>query len=282
MIEMSITSRVSGSGPKIILLHGYAGSVSHWREVATELEATHTVIVLNYGPLYLGREAFSFSSQVDQVGQWIEKNFPGEKVTLAGISFGGALAWGLGLKFPNLVEKTIFINPMMPAPGQQFLLTSMRLFFTIPLSRNSVHLFLSTKIGGKFLKTCAGIFRLQSEKDANRLMSLEGKRRLLLAHLFNNFAWILKQEHWAHWHDLLSQWKHSSLFIYDSQDPLFKAEAYFNLAQRLRSKIVMDLPGAGHIAIQGAPAEIAKAIKDFSEGFRQESERSSSEKSKVA
>ncbi len=275
---MKITSRVSGSGPKIILLHGYAGSVSHWREIVTQLETTYTVIVVNYGPLYLGREAHSFSSQVEHLGQWITTEYPNEKVTIAGISFGGALAWGLGLKFPQLIEKTIFINSMMPAPGQQFLLTSMRLFFTIPLSRRSVHLFLRTAIGGKFLKTCAGIFRLKSEQHAERLTSLEGKRRVLLAHLFNNFAWILKQEEWSHWHDRMNQWNHASLFIYDSQDPLFKAKAYFDLSQRLKSKTVLDLPGSGHIAIQGAPTEIARAIQSFSDKFNQEA----AAKSKVA
>jgi len=260
---MKITARTSGSGPKIILLHGYAGSVSHWREIVPKLEAHYTVVLLNYGPLYLGREAFSFTSQVKYLGEWISSQYPNEKVTVAGISFGGALAWGLGLKFPHLVDKTIFINPMMPAPGQQFHLTSMRLFFTIPLSRKSVYLFLSTSIGGKFLKTCASIFRLQSEEHASRLTSLEGKRRVLLAHLFNNFAWILKQEEWSHWHDRLMTWSHPSLFIYDSEDPLFKAKAYFDLGQILKSSATLILPGAGHIAIQNAAEPIAQAILDF-------------------
>jgi pimeloyl-ACP methyl ester carboxylesterase len=260
---VKISSRETGQGPVLILLHGYAGSVLHWKPLVSSLESHFRVVVVNYGHLYLGRQALSFTEQVDILGNWIAQSFPNQKVHVAGLSFGGALTWGLGLEFPNLIEKTIFINPMSPAPANHFHMKSMRFFFKIPLSRKSVFLFLSTSMGEKFLKKSAEIFRLQSESVTGRLTGLEGKKKIFIAHLFNNFAWILKQENWRIWDKKLALWNHPSLIIYDPMDPLFKRQSYGEFAQLLQCTEVMQIPDAGHIAIHGEPDKIATSMKEF-------------------
>jgi pimeloyl-ACP methyl ester carboxylesterase len=260
---VKVSARITGQGPTLILLHGYAGSVLHWKPLVTLLEPYFQVVVVNYGHLYLGRQALSFSEHVKILGEWIRQNFPNQKVHLAGLSFGGALTWGMGLEYPELIEKTVFINPMPSAPAGHFHMKSMRIFFKIPLSRKSVMLFLLSSFGQKFLKKSAEIFRLQSESAADRLTALEGKKGMFIAHLFNNFAWILKQENWKIWTRKLAEWRHPSLMIYDPFDPLFQRQAYSEFSQLLKCTETLQVPSAGHIAIQGAPNEIAEAMLKF-------------------
>lgn len=279
---MKISSRRTGQGPILILLHGYAGSVLHWKPIAESLESDFSVVLVNYGHFYLGRSALSFSAQVDLLANWIEEHFPGQRVNLAGISFGGALVWGLGTKYPQLVAEAIFVNPMPPNPMKYFAMKSMRLFFHIPLSRAAVFIFLSTRLGAKFLRRCAEIFRFQSEEEAERLTSVTGKKRIFIAHLFNNFAWILRSEKWQSWVQLLRGWSHQSLVIYDNQDPLFASSAYLSFAEMINCQNIVMIEKGGHVAILGQPKMIVDIMQSYLLKQQAKAEDLTAKKSQVA
>lgn len=260
---MQIEARTRGQGPVLILLHGFAGSVLHWEQMVSKLEPEMTCVLLNYSQFYLGRAAMPFSQQVDQIGEWIQKNYPRQRVHLAGMSFGGALAWAITLKYSHLVERCVFINPMPVNPTESFAMKSMRFFFTISLGRTAVFLFLETGLGQQFLTKCAQIFRLRSQKEASRLTSLQGRKKMLLGHLFNNFAWILRQEDWGEWMQRFELWRHPSLMIFDDQDPLFAPQTYQKMTELLKCEETVVLSGAGHIATALHSDLIAEEVLRF-------------------
>lgn len=260
---MKIHAREVGQGPSLILLHGFAGNVAHWDSVIEELKANFTCVVVNYSHFYLSREALSFTEQVLELGEWLVERYPNQKIHLGGISYGAALAWGMSLKFPDLIDRTVFINPMPPQPTKFFAMTSMKLFFTIPVFRKSILFYLHTPIGKRFLTRCAQLFRLRTQDNAERLSHLTGKKRLLVGHLFNNFAWILKNENWMKWNYKLESWVHPSLLIYDDLDPLFTVAAYEEFQELLSCEETWVLSGAGHISILFEGEALALKIKAF-------------------
>lgn len=255
--------RQTGSGPILILLHGYAGSVHQWKDLIPELEKKFTVVVPNLTHLYMSRELLTFSEQVDEFADFLRLRFPGKAVHLAGASYGGALAWGLALTHSELVERVVFINPMPPGPLKQIAVKSMRSFFKIPLSPRGVYMFLKTPIGKYFLKRSAFVFRDVRAEHDEWLKNLSGRKLVFVTHVIYKFSWILKSEPWQPWQSRLGFWTHKSFCIYDSEDPLFEKETYLKFGEHIHCKDFLEIKGAGHIAISHCGTEIAQAMLQF-------------------
>lgn len=259
-----ITFREHGEGPLLILLHGFGGSVHHWEGCVPELAKHYRVVVPNLSHLFMSTDRIFFSIQVEVLAQFIRTHFPGEKVSLAGLSFGGALAWGVALKQPKLVHRLILINPMVPEPIHSFRLPELRYFFVMPMSSRSIYMLLSTPIGKAFLRKAATIFRDERSGGIGRLDTLTGRKLLFVSHLIYNLAWLLRKEDWASWKNMLSEGAKSKIFmIYDCEDLLFDQDVYRDFAQKLNCEKVIELTGAGHLAVKSRPETIAKLIHDY-------------------
>lgn len=236
----------------------------HWDPVVANLRHEFQCVVVNYSHFYMARSAITFTEQVALLSLWIRENFPSQKVSVVGMSYGAALSWGIGVKNPELIDKAVFINPMPPAPAQYFAMRTMKFFFSLPLGRKITFLFLSTYFGKNFLVKCAQIFRLQTKREASRLGSIHGKKKIFVGHLFNNFAWILKGENWSAWKEEISKkWNHSSLLIFDDQDPLFAKPCFSEFHDLIKPDDKFVTSGAGHISTQGLPNLISRTISLF-------------------
>ncbi len=259
-----ISAREKGQGKILICLHGYGGSVLHWEKVSEELSRQFRVVTPNLTNLFMGQENLSFSQQIDEVIQFIQIQYPGETVFLSGISYGGALAWGIASRCPELVDKVIFINPMPPWAQRYFAIPSLRWFFNIPLSRSVIFLFLSSPVGKYFLKGAANVFRnLQADERVGRIQKLHGKKRQFIAHMLWKFSWLLRTEKWNLWEARLKTWKHDSLLIYERRDPLFTSDFYDGFAKKLASENVVTTVDAGHISIVQQPKLIAGVMREY-------------------
>lgn len=258
-----ITFRERGQGPVLILLHGYGGSVHHWEACAQELAKNYRVVIPNLSHLFLSTDRIFFSVQVEALAEFVRTHFPGQKVNIAGLSFGGALTWALNLQHPNLIEKTVLINPVVPDPIPVFRLPELRYFFVMPLASRSIFVLLSTPIGKSFLKRAAAIFRDERSEGAGRLDSLKGRRLLFVSHLIYNFAWVLRREDWSWWKQKIEKTPLRSLFIFDREDLLFSKEVYLKFSEEIKCEKVIELTGAGHLAIKSRPETIAKDIHEY-------------------
>jgi pimeloyl-ACP methyl ester carboxylesterase len=258
-----ITFRERGQGPILILLHGFGGSVHHWEACADELCKNYRVVVPNLSHLFMSTDRIFFTVQVESIAHFIKINFPGEKVQIAGLSFGGALTWALSRQHPELVEKIILINPVIPDPIPVFSLPELRYFFVMPMNSRSIYVLLSTPIGKAFLKRAAMIFRDERSGGVGRLDSLKGRRLLFVSHMIYNFAWMLRREDWGWWKDKISVTHFPCLMIFDREDLLFSKDVYLKFTQELRAEKVIELTGAGHLAIKSRPEMISKAIHEY-------------------
>lgn len=263
MPDTKIAFRETGQGPTLILLHGYAGSVLHWDPIVQNLKSDYQVVVPNLSHLFMGRDYFSFTQQVDLLAQWIRIHFPLKKVHLAGISYGGALIWGVSLKYPELVDRTVFINPMPPAPMSDFSIPILKSFFRLPWSLHAIYMILRTPMGRLFLKRAAQVFRIERADLWGHANDLKGRKLLFVCHVIHHFAYILRQENWNAWKMRLESWTHLSLLIFDDHDPLFEPKTYHRFQELIGCDIVKEVHSAGHIAIQTRPVEIAEMIREF-------------------
>jgi pimeloyl-ACP methyl ester carboxylesterase len=260
MIDAKIAFREVGEGPLLIVLHGYAGSVLHWNPVVEELKSHYRVIIPNLTHLYSGKTQWTFSQQIEILAEFIQTYFPRQKAHWAGISYGGALLWGMALKHPELVDKTIFINPMPPAPVEHFRIPILKSFFRLPMNLQSIYMVLRTPMGRFFLRRAAQVFRTEKTDFLGRIDSLHGRKLLLVCHVIYKFAWIVKSENWGLWKSRLESWTAPSLLIYDSEDPLFEPKTYHRFQDLIGCDFVYELENAGHIAIEKQGVKIAGLI----------------------
>lgn len=260
-----ITYRERGQGPLLLLLHGYGGSVQHWDLIADDLSTKYRVITLNLSHVYMSTDKLFFSVQIETVARFIRDTFPNQRVHLAGLSYGGALSWGLACQHRDLIEKIILINPMVADPVKHFLPMELKFFFSIPLNLTSVYVMLSTPMGRAFLKKAALIFRDERAEGAIAVQTLKGRKLQFVAHMIHHFSWILRSEDWSLWLKKLETYRGHCRVVFDRSDLLFNSEAYREFADHIGCEDVVVLSGAGHLAIKTQPQDISKIIHDFLE-----------------
>lgn len=258
-----LARREVGEGPLLVLVHGYAGSVLHWDAVVGKLKNHFRIVTPNFTHLFMGKEGLKFSEQIDLFATFLKSNYPGQKINLAGISYGGAIVWGLTLKYPELIDKTVFINPMPPDPADSFQIPILKSFFRLPLNLRTIYFILRTPMGRFFLKRAAQVFRLERADHWERFEDLHGRKLLFVCHVIHNFAMILKKENWTAWKMRLESWTHLSLLIYDHEDPLFEPRTYQHFQELIGCDITREIHQAGHIAIQTRADEISDMMLEF-------------------
>lgn len=263
MGEFKIAFRETGSGAPLLLLHGYAGTVLHWDQVISPLSKKFRVIALNLNHLYLGKKPLKFSEQVEILAKFLREHFPKEKVHMAGISYGGALLWGVALKYPELVDKTIFINPMPPKPVDSFNMPILKSFFRLPLNMKMIYMILRTPMGKMFLKNAASVFRIERAEFWEHQGKLNGRKLLVICQVIHRFAYILRNENWNAWVDRIEAWVHPSMLIFDYEDTLFTPKTYHRFQELIGCDEVREIHLAGHIATQTRGPEIADMVLEF-------------------
>lgn len=264
-VPHKISYREYGHGPIVVLLHGYGGSVMHWDAVVESLQRTHRVIVPNLTHLYMSEDRLLFSQVVDRVAEFIRMNFPGERVTFAGMSFGGALAWGLSVRHAALVDRLILLNPLMPNPTTKFRHPEVRYFFVLPMDGKAILRMLGSPIGHSFLRKAAVIFRPDREDTMARLEKLTGTKLRFVANVMAHFSWILRGEDWKFWARQIPQVQAQTLMIWSEDDQLFSAEAYAELAALFPMVTAVAWSEAGHLLAKSRPDDVKKAMADFLE-----------------
>lgn len=263
MSSHKITFRERGEGRPLLLLHGYGGSVHHWEQVAENLKSSFRVVVPNLSHIYMGTDKLFFSVQVEVLAEFIRTHFPRQKICVTGMSYGGALAWALSLQHPELVEKLVLVNPMVPHPVSNFSPAELRYFFVIPLNLKSIYFLFSTPIGKAFLHRSAEIFRDERTDGVLDIANLKGRKLMFVAHMIHRFSWLLRTADWNDWQSKMKTAKVESLMIYDRTDFLFSPDVYKNFAKDLRCDHVIDLTGAGHLATKTRPETISTRIQGF-------------------
>lgn len=107
-----------GSGPPVLLLHGWPGSWYYWRHVMPELALYHKVVAVDLpgfgdssslGSSEKAKVASALKLLMDSLGH--------ERVSLASHDMGGTVAYAYAAQFPDAVDKVVLSETAIPGFG---------------------------------------------------------------------------------------------------------------------------------------------------------------------
>jgi epoxide hydrolase 4 len=118
-IEMHVVETGQAGGPVLLFLHGFPEFWWGWRQqMAHFADLGYRVIVpdqrgYNYSSKPRRLKAYGMRQLSDDIAELI-KQLGNAPVHLIGHDWGGAVAWAVALRYPQLLEKLIILN--MPHP----------------------------------------------------------------------------------------------------------------------------------------------------------------------
>lgn len=106
----------AGTGPPVILLHGFADNANGWRRVVPRLLRRHRVIAIDIPPF--GRSHYPPLGEGEELMDFYPGFFPRllemlevERATVVGHSLGGAIGLSVALDLPDRVDRVCLIAP---------------------------------------------------------------------------------------------------------------------------------------------------------------------------
>ncbi len=110
---------VSGKGPPIILLHGYAQTSHMWRPLIPELAKTHTVIapdLRGFGQSTKAPQGYDKVTMAQDIHA-LAGSLGYGKVKIAGHDIGLMVAYAYAAQYPSEVERIALMDAFLPGVG---------------------------------------------------------------------------------------------------------------------------------------------------------------------
>jgi pimeloyl-[acyl-carrier protein] methyl ester esterase len=163
----ALHAKVSGRGPDLVLLHGWAANLGVWKDLTRTLEPKFRVITLDlpgHGRSDWDPQASTPAAQTWRVHETLARIT--ERYSLLGWSLGGQFALDLAAAMPGAIENLVLVNAsprFLAAPGWPFgthpaLLR--RLEKRLELARiNTIDEFMSLQVRGMPERTAARVLK---------------------------------------------------------------------------------------------------------------------------
>ena len=109
----------AGSGPLVIMIHGFPDFWYSWRHQMEGLRGEYKVVAIDQRGYNLsdqpkGDENYAMPNLVSDIAA-VVRHFGKEKAIIVGHDWGGGVAWGVAFAYPNLVDKLVILN--LPHPN---------------------------------------------------------------------------------------------------------------------------------------------------------------------
>ena len=137
--------KVEGSGPTLVLIHGFGAAIDWWDNIAPQLARDHRVIridLIGHGGTEAPRSAYSIERQARLVSSTLDK-LGVDRFTIIGHSMGGEVATALASMQPGRIERMVLIDSP-PTVGTKFSLLA-QAYFT-PVIGELLHHFSSDRV----------------------------------------------------------------------------------------------------------------------------------------
>jgi len=107
-----------GSGPLVVMIHGFPDFWYSWRHQMAALSDSYTCVAMdlrgyNLSDKPAGIENYAMPNLLGDVAAVIKAN-GAEKATIVGHDWGGAIAWQFAMHMPQMVERLVICN--LPHP----------------------------------------------------------------------------------------------------------------------------------------------------------------------
>ncbi|HEX3581463.1 MAG TPA: alpha/beta hydrolase [Thermoanaerobaculia bacterium] len=250
-----------GTGPLVVMLHGFPESWYSWRkQIPVIASAGFRVIApdlrgYNESTRPLDVDAYKLSEVVGDIAGLIVQN--GGRATVVGHDWGGYAAWYLAMMHPGLVERLIVLNAPHPKAVareahrslEQKLRLSYQLFFNIPLLSDAVVRLLLPALAhrmGKFTDAEIDEYR-KVWRQPHAIWAMLAYYRALFRH---------REE----LRTLMSRIDTPTLFIFGEHDPVFALATLDGWEKDVPNLRIERIASAGHFVQTDAPELVNRLI----------------------
>lgn len=261
-----VAAWVGGAGPALLLLGGFgADALWQWHAVAPQLARNHRVIapdLLWFGESHGGSWAPDLDAQVRAMGALLDAFVPaGRRVDVAGLSYGGLVAWAMAAAMPQRVDRLVLLG----TPGDVFGAADLDALCQRFAIRHPAELLLPHEVEGVRRLIAVGFHRPPAVpgfilRDVLNLHFRDhvAEKRALIDDLLGMLTGPVPA---------IDTDRHEALLLWGRHDAVFPIEIGHRLHTRLgRYARLQVLDDAAHAPPQERPREVAAAIGRFLAG----------------
>ncbi|MCB0357613.1 MAG: alpha/beta fold hydrolase [Bdellovibrionales bacterium] len=258
--NVEIKCRMLGSGPPVLLLHGFGGSINDWLPVAEILQAKYKLIIPNLANFYALKEKFTFNDQIRMLANLLDQlSVNGEKIHLVGTSYGGLLSFGLRFyRHQHLLSHTL-INSMPLDPIKNIKNWRLRLVLYFANWPGVLSFYSLTSWGRRTFKYFAKIFHL-GLRGKNEITHFNKRMFWTVFKALHRFLWIDHQHNWGLWKKIKIQDHIATFIVYSALDPLFSPSCYLKMGRHFNELAIEKIEKAGHLSIYTHPEIISQLL----------------------
>jgi pimeloyl-ACP methyl ester carboxylesterase len=259
--DAAIYYEISGQGPPLILMHGYALNALMWRFQIAEFSFNNTIIAVDlrgFGKSSCGKEWSGSHMARDIEGLISSLNLT--YATILGFSMSGPVAVRVAFNLPQVIERLILVSSILPSAGrpkadgevrhQQKELDILKLR-GVEAWAEAIGMMKGPLVDNMFRRNpdIIPLWReLISRHHPDYLLSMLDGR--------------LGTPSPTDWRSRLTELKQESLVIAGAQDVKF-VDASRHLAQAIPNSRLELIKGAGHMVNLEDPAEFNIIVKRF-------------------
>jgi pimeloyl-ACP methyl ester carboxylesterase len=243
-----------GSGPPLLLVHGFAGSTYDWEEhVLEQLARTHRVIALDlYGMGFSDRDdamTYGLALWGEQLRATLDA-LGVERAAVAGHSMGGAVAAAFAAGHPERVDRLVLVAPLVPIEAGEGSLV-FRILETPGAGEALLgwldHLPALPGFSDAYHARARQAFRIRGTRHALLTWVRRGYDREALASAYRGL-------------------RSPALIVAGRADDIVPWAAIERTATTIDGALVLPLDSQGHWLLRDAPARLVDAMRTFLDG----------------
>jgi pimeloyl-ACP methyl ester carboxylesterase len=267
----------AGSGPAVVMLHGFPEFWYAWREQLPVLSAAGFRAIApdlrgyNLSSKPRGLASYRVVAIVDEVVRFIEHVAPGERVILVGHDWGALIAWDLAMRRPDLLAGLAILAVPHPAVFRIVMRRPReaakfwyQLFFQIPILPEVM---LRARHFSRMKRMLKGLSMRRSAMTREVLETYEE-------------SWAQPGALWAMLAYYRALWRRKrdaprgaakivqvpTLLMYGDRDTLFAHDLYEISGKWIPDLRVVRIAGGGHFVQHDNPEDVNRALLEFVEG----------------
>ena len=244
-----------GDGPPVVLVHGVAVSIAHWRYLIPVLIQAqfrvYALDLLGHGESAKPENGYNIEAMYDHFAGWLASLALDQPPALVGHSMGGYLSLCHALRSPGLLRRLVLIDPFYK-PDQlstliQWTLKQPELSASVLQAAPKWTITTALKLGGANGDALPKPVRERLAEDYKR-----------------THPEVLKTANTTE--DLsprLSQVRAPVLLLWGDNDPTLDPNSFPKLAERLPNATTHHLPHTGHLPHLAQAEEVNQVIVEF-------------------
>lgn len=258
-----------GSGPLMLMLHGFPEFWYSWRHQIPEFAQDYKVVALdlrgyNESDKPEDKSAYVISEFIKDI-EGVIKELGYEKCVLVAHDWGGAIAWSFAYARPEMVDKLIVMNIPHPAKFMEGLGTPEQLFRSWYIFFFQLPFLPELMLEFDDYQAIASIFKSMVNKSAVNDADIEaykdavakrGALTSMVNYYRNIFSGFFNQQEWG----IL---RIPTLMLWGEEDMALGKELTYGTEEYVENFQIRYIPNCGHSVQQEQPQLVNQYMREF-------------------